>query len=384
MRGPQPLRILQLYPKRDYFTGAAVQLLELATGLGARGHQVLVATAPSDVWAGKTRERGLPHCEVPMTSALDLRSVRALVHLLRAQRIQVVHAHKGRALTLAFIAALFTPLPVLVANRGVSFKIGRLRARGYATRRVSAVIAVCQAIKQSLVAAGVPAAKIEVIYSGTDTQRFHPDVDVTDVRKELGLGADDLLVTQIGVRSTKGNDDLIDAMATVVHRVPQTRLLIVGARDPRALLQRARARGVEHVVRVVGYREDIPEILRASRCCVDASHTGLGLTGALREALAVETPVVAVDVEGNRELVRHGVTGLLVRPRHVAGLADAILGLVEAPDRAAAMGRAGREVVVARFSARTKVERTEALYFRLLETAEMRRGPAPASLAGGW
>jgi glycosyltransferase involved in cell wall biosynthesis len=140
----------------------------------------------------------------------------------------------------------------------------------------------------------------------------------------------------------------------------------VGARNPATLQAQAEARGIRNRVLVLGYREDIPQILRASQCCVDASWEGHGLTGALREALAVGTPVVATDLEGNPELVRHGITGLLVPPRDALALADAILALAEDPAAAQAMGRAGRELVVARFSTRVKVERTEALYRRLL------------------
>jgi glycosyltransferase involved in cell wall biosynthesis len=364
VQASSPLRILHLYPKRDYFTGAAIQALELASGLAARGHHVVVATRPSALWAEKAAERGVRHCPLPVASAVDIGSVRALASLVRAHRIQVVHAHKGKAL--ALLAGLVIPFPVLVANRGVSFQAGRLQALGYTTPRVTAVIAVCDSIKQGLMAAGVPAAKIEVIYSGTDTERFHPAVDGTAVRKELGVEPDEPLITQVGVRSTKGNDDVIDAMGIVAARAPHARLLFVGARNPQPLLERARARGIEHAVRVLGYREDMPQILRASSCCVDASHTGLGITGALREALAVQTPVVATDVAGNQELVHDGETGVLVRSRDVAGLAAAILRLIDDRQYAVALGEAGRQLVVSHFSTRRKVDRMEALYGRLV------------------
>lgn len=363
---PGPLRVLHLYPKSDYFTGAAIQGMELATGLAGRGHDVVVATRPSELWARKTVERGLLYYPLSMASALDLKSVRALARIIQAHGIQIVHAHKGTASRLALLAGLLAPFRALVANRGVSFPVGRLQAMGYATRRVNAIVAVCESVKRRLVAGGVPAAKIDVIYSGTDTERFHPGVDGSAVRKELGPNQADPLITQVGVRSTKGNDDVMDAMAIVVRRVPHARLLIVGARSPEPLVERARARGIEYAVRILGYREDIPEILRASTCCVDASHTGLGLSGTLREALAVGTPVVATDIEGNPELVRHGETGLLVRPRDVAGFAAAIRRLIDDPAYASALGRAGRELVVRQFSTRTKLDRVEALYRRLL------------------
>ena len=54
-----PLRILQIYPKGDFFTGAAIQLWELARGLAGRGHRVVIATPPSETWAARCAEAGL-------------------------------------------------------------------------------------------------------------------------------------------------------------------------------------------------------------------------------------------------------------------------------------------------------------------------------------
>jgi glycosyltransferase involved in cell wall biosynthesis len=234
---------------------------------------------------------------------------------------------------------------------------------------VTAIIAVCESIKRGLVAQGVPAGKIEVIYSGTDTDRFHPSVDGRAVRHELGLAPDDFLVTQVGVRSWRGNDDVLDAMAKVVPRLSRARLLIVGANDEkrRILGEKARARGLGGALSVFGYRQDVPEILAATDVSVDASYAGLGLTGSLRESLAVGTPVVATRIEGNPELVAHGEHGLLVPPRDPSTLADAVLEMAAAgPDRRQAMGMAGRRTVEARFSMAVKIARTEALYRRVL------------------
>lgn len=364
----EPLRILQLYPKEDYFTGAAIQLRELILGLCARGHHVVVATRPSEVWATKTREAGIAHYALPMSSEVDLRSVRGLIRILREHRIQVVHAQKGKARTLAILAGFFVKIPVLILNRGVSFPLDSFNRLGYTTKRVTAIVAVCESIKRGLVASGVPAEKIEVIYSGTDTDRFHPGVDGSRIRQELGLKPDHFLITQIGIRSWKGNDDVLDAMRTVATRSPHAHLLFVGANEQKAkiLREKAQARGVAGVTSVFLAREDIPEILAASDCCVDASYRGLGLTGTLREALAVETPVIGTDIEGNPELIIEGKTGLLVPPRNPDTLARAILRVMENPASAQEMARAGRKLVETNFSTRVKVERTEALYRRLL------------------
>ena len=120
---------------------------------------------------------------------------------------------------------------------------------------------------------------------------------------------------------------------------PPARIVSIG--------EKARARGIDGVVSVLGHRHDIPEILAGSDLVVDASYAGLGLTGSLREALAVETPVIGTNLEGIPELIADGETGLLVPPRNPEALAQAILRIVENPTRAKAMARAGRKRVEA-------------------------------------
>lgn len=365
------MNILQIYPKPDYFTGAAVQLFDLAKGLTARRHHVVIATRPGPGWAERCAAAGLPYHAVPMRSQVDVRSIPGLVRILRSHRVQVVHCHKGKARTLALMAGLFVRIPVLVLNRGVSFPLDPLNRLGYTTRRVTAVVAVSESIKRRLVAQGVPARKIHVIYSGTDTSRFHPGVDPGGIRKELGLSPDDYLITQIGIRSWKGNDDTLDAFRAIAERAPHARLLFVGANPAKEkiIMDKAAARGLAGRVSVLLYREDVPEILAATDVCVDASYAGLGITGTLREALAVETPVIATALEGNPELIQAGETGLLVPPRDPPALAQALLQLIRRPDLAKAMARAGRERVATTFSLEAKIDRTERLYRRLLHDA---------------
>lgn len=328
----------------------------------------MVATRPSPIWGEKCAAAGIPHVALPMRHALDLASVLALARLVRAHDIQVVHCHKGKARTLALLAGLLTRIPVLVLNRGVSFPLDRWNRLGYVTPRVTAVVAVCESIKRRLAASGVPAEKIEVIYSGTDLARFHPGVDGSAVRHELGLEVGQALITQIGIRSWRGNEDVLDAMVRVHRDAPHARLLLVGAPPARivSLGDKARARGLGGAVTVLGHRADVPEILAASDLVVDASYAGLGLTGSIREALAVETPVIATDLEGMPELITDGETGLLVPPRNPQALAQAMLRVLENPARAKAMARAGRKRVESQFSLDAKLDRTEALYRRLV------------------
>ncbi|HWC03662.1 MAG TPA: glycosyltransferase family 4 protein [Methylomirabilota bacterium] len=361
------MHVLQIYPKGDFYTGAAIQLCDLARGLTARGHRVTVVTRPSERWTVEARAAGFAHLGFFRGPADPVGAAR-LAGVLRRQRVEVVHAHKGGGRTLTLLARGLGPRPPLVVNRGVSFPMAPVSRWLDRSSLVARIVAVCQAIKSDLVRQGLPATKIDVVYSGTDTDRFDPArVSGDAVRRELGIDAGTPLVAQIGVREPKGNDDLLRAFARVHAARPDARLLLVGARpEKRAPLEAlVRAGGLLDAAMIWGYRDDIPEILSAADVSVDASYEGLGITGTLRESLAMETPVVATRAMGNPELVGDEEHGLLVPPRDSEAMASAILRVLADPSWARALGRAGRRRVVAGFSTATKVERLEALYRRL-------------------
>jgi len=306
---------------------------------------------------------------IAMHRPLDLRAAWQLARVIRRHDIEVAHAHKGRARTLAVLAGMLGGRTRLVLNRGVSFSVAGIRRLGYTSRRVDAIVAVCESIQRGLVAAGVPEGKITVIYSGTDLARFHPGVDGAPVRRELGLGPELRLVTQVGVRSWRGWTDVVAAMGAVAAGAPRARLLFVGVPAPRVaeIAARAREAGIADRVLTLPVREDVPAVLCASDVVVDASYAGAGITGSIREALACERPVVATAVEGMPELVRDGETGRLVPPRQPAALAAAITATLADPTAAQTMARAGRKRVEAHFSLRAKLDATEALYRRVVE-----------------
>jgi glycosyltransferase involved in cell wall biosynthesis len=365
------LRILQVYPKDDFFTGAAIQAWELSRGLAARGHHVVVVTRPNEAWERRCRQADIPYYPLPLRKGLDLGSVLALRRLVVDHGIQVAHAHKGLARTHLWLAGLLGGRPRLVLNRGVSFPLTRWNRLGYASRRVDAVVAVCESIRRGLVAAGVPAAKVTVIYSATDTDRFHPGVDGGALRRALGLGPEAFVVTQIGVRSWKGWRDLLDALARLPARLAHARLLLVGAGPGRAaaIVAEAKDRGVADRVLVLGPREDVPQILCASDVVVDASWAGLGITGTIREAMACARPVIATRLEGNPEIVSDRETGFLVPPRSPEALAERIVWVHDHPDLARAVAEAGRRRVVETFSLPAKLDAMERLYRRLVGPA---------------
>jgi glycosyltransferase involved in cell wall biosynthesis len=130
----------------------------------------------------------------------------------------------------------------------------------------------------------------------------------------------------------------------------------------------AREQGIEGRVLAVGFRTDMPDVLAAADVVADLSYEGLGITGTIREAMALGKPVVASAAGGNPELVEDGTSGRLVPPRDPEALAAAVEGLLADPDLAARLGRAARERVLAGFSTEARLDRIEALYRGLVSS----------------
>ncbi len=369
---PEPLAVLHALEKNRLTTGSVVQMMEAARGLAARGHRVTVASRPGGDLEDACADAGVAFLPLRLRSEFDLGSARRLRRWLAANPIQVVHVHKGVPHALALMAATGRgPLPVLVVNRGVSFPLDLFNRWKYRHPRVGAVVCVAEAIRQVVIASGgVRPERVHTVHAGTDTGRFDPDrVDPGGVRAELGLGSDQLLVGQVSVRDWKGWRDLLAAFARLAPAHPEARLLFVGC-EPEPERAKVAAAAVEaglgDLVLALGYRTDMPEVLGACQVVADASWAGTGITGTVREAMAMATAVAASDCAGNRELVEDGASGLLFPPKDVEGLTgilDRLLGDAELRRR---LGASARRRVVEGFSTEVRLDHLEALYRRLV------------------
>ncbi len=367
----RPLSVLQVLEKGSFTTGSVVQMFELARGLARRGHEVGVVSRPGGEVADRCRAEGVAFFPLPLKHEFDLASARRFARLVDERGAEVVHAHKGIAHSVALFATLFERRrPALVANRGVSFPLDVASALKFRFR-LDAVVTVCEAIRRVVVrSAGVPPEKVHVVYAGVDVSRFDPaHVDGARVRREWKISDDEKLLLQVGARDWKGWRDVVSAGAVLAGRIPNLAVAIVACKDE-AEKERVRAfareKGIEERVRAIGFRTDMPDVLAAADVVADLSYEGLGITGTIREAMALGKPVVASAAGGNPELVEDGMSGLLVAPRDPAALASAVERLLGDPGLAVRLGRAARERVLAGFSTDVRLDRIEALYRSLV------------------
>jgi glycosyltransferase involved in cell wall biosynthesis len=355
------MRIFQVLEFNQFDTGSVHQMFQAASGLRERGHEVTIVSRPGRAMAERAAGAGIAFAPMPLRNEFDVFSLAKMIRLFRRERPDVVHVHKGVAHSLALAASYVAPVGALIVNRGVSFPLDRWNGAKFRARRVDRVVTVCEAIKQVIVDSGrLPPSKVEVVYAGTDTALFDPDVvDGRAFRAEKGL--DGFVVMQVGVRDWKGWMELIDA--AMPH--PDVRVALIGCRNEREraeVTSFVRARGAEGRVTLVEVRTDMPNVLAAAGLVVDASWAGTGITGTIREAMAMRKPVIATDCGGNRELVSSPEVGWLIPPRDVGALRNAIGEVIAQPARAAEVARNAREHVIRGFSKELRIMRLERLY----------------------
>lgn len=301
---------------------------------------------------------------------LDLRALRRARALIRQSPDAVIHTHNAMAHYYVVLASLGLPVKCRINTRhgmGGRTRSGRqewlyrqsLRGTDYA-------VAVCEAARQRFAADGMrPRRALLSVPNGIRLERFRPADDVArqSLVAELGLPTGSRIIGTVGrLQPVKDHALLLRAFAKVRVQVPEAALVIVGDGPLRAALEaQAEQAGLSDAVRFMGDRHDVPRLLTGMEVFALTS-TSEGYSVALLEACASSLPIVATDVGGNREIVRHGINGRLVPSGDTAAIATALIALLRGGEQAAAMGRAGYAWAQAEASFRTMAERYHGLY----------------------
>jgi glycosyltransferase involved in cell wall biosynthesis len=328
-------------------------LLPLMRALRDRGHEVVGVSADGPL-LDIPRAEGFRVVAVPLIRGLsplgNLRALRALIALMRAEKPDVVHAHMPISGVLARLAARITGVPVVAYTcHGFLFNQPgpwHRRALGLAMEflggRMTDIFLTVSTEEAADARRLHIAASPHAIGNGRDPARFHPD-HAARARLRAAWGVPDDRVAIVIVSRLvrhKGFPELLAAMAHV-----DAELWVVGDRlasdHGEDMETHFAAANLGPRLRRLGTRDDVPAILAAADIFVLPSHFE-GLPMSVIEAMLTGLPVVSTDIRGPREQVVDGETGLLVPPMQSAPLAAALSRLAADPALRTRMGEAGR------------------------------------------
>jgi glycosyltransferase involved in cell wall biosynthesis len=257
-----------------------------------------------------------------------------------------------------------------------------------AMHRAAALIGVSEFVAESIRDLGYDPSRVHAVLNGLEVDDWITgDVDTAAVRDELGISpAAPVILSASRLFRYKGHHELIAALPAVLAEQPDTVLVIVGEDDPRAyrdeasyaaeLHRLAAELGVTAHVRFTGFRRDVRRLMAACDVYAMASFEepfGMVFT----EAMSLGRPVVAFDNGGTREVVEHGLSGLLSRPGDAAQLTANLLTMLGDGDLRRRMGAQGRRRVAEHLNSRRMAEEVAGIYDVIVGRSDPCEGVTP-------
>jgi glycosyltransferase involved in cell wall biosynthesis len=326
----------------------------------------------------------LPYLKHPVSPFWDAVALLKLRAYFKARRIDLVHTHSSKAGIVGRAAALLAGVPAVVHTiHGWSFNPTQptwARAGYVALERAAAgvtdrLIAVSAANREAGIAKriGRPERYV-VLHSGIDAEKYRtPRKERGAVRRELGFDDSHTVVGTVAcLKPQKAPLDFLHAAAAAHERKADLRFFIAGDGELRPRLEaRILELGLQRVVRLLGWRRDVADLLHAMDIFLLTSRFE-GLPRAVLQAMAAGVPVVATAVDGTPEVVRDGASGLLVPPSAPEAAARRLLELAEDEALRRRCVEQGRRRVDASFDIRGMVRELDRLYLSLLESPQRR------------
>jgi glycosyltransferase involved in cell wall biosynthesis len=360
--------------------GAQRQTMYTVLGLRAAGHRAAIVVQPGSELFHRMSE-GLDLIPIAIRREIDLEAAWNLSRVIKQLAPDVVHAHDQEAagVTATALSIISTAArPAFVVSRRLDVGLARQSFSRWSYTQVDGFITTTAAIRDRLVADGVPRQKASVILDGVDVDRI-VRLPRANVHAELFLPTHAPLVGNVAsLVPDKGHRYLIDAAAVVLRDVPDARFVVFGEGELRCTLEeQIHHRHLERHVFLAGFREDAVELMKGcDLVAVSAIHERASTV--IVEAMAASKAVVATEVGAVPEVMVDGVTGILVRPRDADDLARGIVRLLRDRALRERMGTAAFARARERFTVERMIEKTAALYARL---AGMRRAADTASRA---
>jgi len=346
--------------------GGQDQLLSLLTGLQRHGHTMHLMCPPHTMLEARAREMNISVHPAAIRSEVGPISFFRLLSILRKVRPQVLAFNTPRGILAGTLASRLVSTGARIIFRRVNFPLRKtVFTRLKYTWGIDCIVAISESIRLQLQFCGIPESKIKTIYEGMDLSLYPK----RSFQSSPPGGGPIVVGTVAHLSHEKGLSYLVEAAFLIPEVRKRVRFVIVGEGEClQELKELVKQRGLEDIFHFAGFHSDTSPYMRSFDIFALPSLSE-GLSSAILEAMANSLPIIATEVGGIPELVKHRDNGLLVAPEDPSALALAIRQLVENPEECRRMGIRGRERVEEQFTLERKIRETEQLCSVLLKGA---------------
>lgn len=355
--------------------GAERQLVQLLKHLPRRDFEpVVVCLKEPGVLAEELSLLDIPVYSRLLTNKYDLRVLPRLFSIIKKEKVHILWARSlGDKMFWGRLAGKLAGVPIILASIHFMGQKGQAKSligplNKMLTPITDRIIAVSENQKKYLIEEeGLPPKKMVVIFNGIDLKNFKSKKDPEEVKNDLAIPKDYLVVGQVAkMRPEKGHRLLLQAAKIVAEKKQKVIFLLIGDGPERPALEEVcKKLNLSSMVHFLGDRNDLADLINTFDIGTLSSPMET-FPNALLEYMALAKPVIAPNVGGVPEIITHGVHGLLFPAGDADGLAENLLDLLSNTEKAKTMGEEGAEKVRSFFSLEMNVKKIEQLFFSLL------------------
>ncbi len=357
--------------------GAEKQLLQLLKRFSMDHFEpIVVCLKEPGILAPELSDFHIPVFSRLLTHKYDLRVLPRLISLIRKEKVHILWTRSlGDKMFWGRLAGKLAGVPVILSSiHSMGKQAGQKTIIGPMNKVLTPItdrfIAVSELQRRFLIEEeDLPPEKVVVIYNRIDLESFRPQRRPEEVRHSLGIPEGVPVVGQVAkLRPEKGHRVLFSAAGQIQRQGGKVQFLLIGDGPERTRLEEeSRQCGLERIVRFLGDRNDVPDLVNMFTIGTLSSYAYVEtFPNAVLEYMAMAKPVVASCVGGIPELVTDGVDGLLFPSGDAEAMASHLLTLLTHPDKARAMGRSGLTRIEQDFTLDSSVREIEQLFFSLL------------------
>ena len=354
--------------------GPGTQTLTLSKQLRERGHKVELMSS-GGVLEQIIRRNGFKFYQIKELafenrSILNVISaVRKVKQIIKKNNIEIIHAHNAASLYISYFAVKSLSINVKLFHscRGIELRKFYIWRNYIYWNYPAKVFAVCDWTKRKLMKFGLKENQIIITYNGVDTKRFdnkNREKYRKEIRSELKIPDDAIVVGIIGRVNVKGHDELIKAHSVLQKKCNNLVTVLVGdgpsLKDFKVL---AKKLNVNQNLIFTGYRLDSEKVSAAFDIYAQPSYWGEMFPNAILENMAYGNPIISTNLSGIPEMIGTG-EGVIISPKDTNSLIQNILDLYQNKELRRRMGAKGINAIRSRFNIKSVVDTIETEYLK--------------------
>ncbi len=370
------MKILEVCTSKSW-GGMEMRTIKVSQSFLQLGHELTLLCYPNSSLHKEANQLSIKTIVLPFSNSIHFNLIIKLRKFLIKEQFDIIHLQYSRDLRFIIpaIEKIKPKVPVVLTKRIGSYINKRNFFHKYLYSRVDLVTTISEVIKKNVIdTCPIDPSKVEVIYNGINIKEFQDALNYREkIRQELNISKDEVLIGMIGRFSPgKGHEEFLKTAKIISDKKLNAKFIIVGNASygeedyANKIYNLAKELELDNVVKFIGYRKDIPELMSAIDILTIPSYAEAFGNVAI-EGMAAAKPVVATNTDGLAEIVVEDETGLQIPPQNSNALSDALIKLISDEELRKRFGEAGLRRAINLFNEEKQMKKLENRFLELIE-----------------